>query len=306
MRERASDSGSNLPRPFGWDLVFGKLILIFQMPKTGSQTVEASLHQCSLPHRIVRCHFLSAGRIEELRDVLRRPGAPTAWKKQIDEQIKTTIRLSVGLRLRTMLRLCGFSIPKLEIITAVREPIGLALSAIFQNYLYFAPTPQALTLDSCREILQRPKMFTSLDQWFDSELRPLVGIDVYANPFQSELGWRIYENARARVLLYRFEALPQLENILSHFMGCHVPRVVNRNLSNTKDYGPCYQDVQKHLRLPRDFVLRRYLSKLARHFYSPRELANLVQRWCDSEPEANDPFGNGIDLSSPRANRLTH
>src|SRR5438105_10706901 len=37
-------------------LLFGRLLLVYQMPKTGSQTVEATLEKCSLPHRILRFH----------------------------------------------------------------------------------------------------------------------------------------------------------------------------------------------------------------------------------------------------------
>src|ERR1051326_1589463 len=133
MQARAKDA--DIPkRDVGWHWVFGKLLLIFQMPKTGSQTVEASLQQCSLPHQIVRCHFLSAHRMVALHRAAWTSSASKTWKRQLHQQLAFTLRVSSAVRLRNLLRSCGIRIPKLEIITAVREPVSLALSSVFQNY----------------------------------------------------------------------------------------------------------------------------------------------------------------------------
>src|SRR6266404_6101237 len=58
-------------------ILFRRLLLIYQMPKTGSQTVQATLQRCSLPLPIVRLHFLSSKReqvtVEDYLEVLQRP-----------------------------------------------------------------------------------------------------------------------------------------------------------------------------------------------------------------------------------------
>jgi putative capsular polysaccharide synthesis protein len=286
MRQRAKQSGSGGPSDCGWDLVFGKLLLIFQMPKTGSQTVEASLGNCLLPERILRCHFLSSSRIAELRRLALKSNSPAAWNQDLEGQVRLTAKISVALRIRKLLRLCRINIPKLQIITAVREPIELGLSSIFQNFLYFVQTPEELSLELCSEILQRPRMLTSLEDWFDLELKPLVGLDVYATRFPHDRGFAIYENCCARVLLYRFEALQHLDRMLCEFLGREIPQVVSRNLSQDKAYRQCYDHVKQHLRLPADFLMRHYRSKLASHFYSPRELAGFLRRWSETSKEA--------------------
>jgi hypothetical protein len=261
-----------------WNLVFGKLLFIFQMPKTGSQTVEASLQDCAVGEQILRCHFLSRQRIAELQGVLGQAGS-SAWRQQVEEQICFSKRLSRILRIRNLLRLCKIKIPKLKVITAVREPVSLGLSSIFQNSRYFVPQPDALSAELCNEILQRPRMLSSLEDWFDLELKPVTGVDVFQTPFAYDRGFAIYENSRARVLLYRFEALQQLDGILREFLGQDVPRIVSRNLSQDKAYRPHYDRVKRHIRLPLEFLMRRYQSRLACHFYSPRELAGFVRRW---------------------------
>jgi len=111
------------------------------------------------------------------------------------------------------------------------------------------------------------------------ELKPLTGIDVFQTRFPHHQGFAIYENSRARVLLYRFEALEQLDRILRQFLGREVIRIVSRNLSQDKAYRPHYELVKRHLRLPAEFLMLRYNSRLACHFYSPRELADFVRHW---------------------------
>lgn len=201
--QRADNNGVGRQNGFDYGWVFRRLLLIFQMPKTGSQSVEASLQQCRLPHRIVRCHFLSSARLAELGQTLRGHPGDAPWKHQMRQQVRQSARLILALRLRRLLRSCQINIPKLEIITAVREPIGLGLSSVFQNYLYFVPNPESLTLEKCRECLRRPRLLKSLEEWFERELQPVTGLDVYRVPFPREQGYQVYENARARVLLYK-------------------------------------------------------------------------------------------------------
>src|SRR5262252_8920495 len=118
-------------------MIFRRLLLIYQMPKTGSQTVEATLQQYSLPHQIVRLHFLSSDLAEPLVAKLQSPQVPNAWKENAQDQLIFTKKMSRIVRTRKWFRTFGLRIPKLEVITALREPIGLGLSTIFENYNYF-------------------------------------------------------------------------------------------------------------------------------------------------------------------------
>ena len=78
-----------------------------------------------------------------------------------------------------MLRFCGFGVPKLEIITGVRELISLMLASIFENYRYFAPKFDCLTVEKCRDVLLHAKTFKTIRDWFDLELKSFSGLDVY-------------------------------------------------------------------------------------------------------------------------------
>jgi hypothetical protein len=264
------------------DLILDRLLLVYAMPKTGSETVEATLESCDLPHRLFRLHFLRAAIAEHVKDCVDGGRTSQSWKDLAQPQLETSRRLSSALRWRKVLRSLRLPIPKVEIITGVRELIGLALSSIFQNYDYFAPQLEDLTPELCREILLRPKMFAALDKWFDWELRQTVGIDVYRTAFPKDIGYAVFENNFARVLVYRTEALAKLPRMLNEFLGCEVAAVVHRNVGREKAYARQYLSVRDKLRLPPSFVAARYNTKIMKHFYSPHERAVFGAQWRES------------------------
>jgi Putative capsular polysaccharide synthesis protein len=261
-------------------MLFGKLLLIYQMPKTGSQTIEATLQQCRLPHQIVRLHFLSSNFAEPIVEKLKSDQVPDEWKQKAREQLEFTRKMARIVRVRRALRACGFTIARLEIITGVREPISLGLSTMFENFSYFFPQPQP-TLEDYIEVLQRPRLYHFSQCWFDWELKAFTGIDVFKTPFPQERGYMVYENRFARALVYRYEALDQLPTMLRQFLGCDIPTVLVRNLASSKPYAQAYRHAQEIVRLPPAFVGEQCNSKMMRHFYSQEERSRFFLRWTE-------------------------
>lgn len=257
------------------------LLFLYQMPKTGSQTVEATLRQIPLPCELFRFHFLSPEITQTLRDALHSERATESWKKDIREQLKLARDISRTIRIRRLLALFQAHLPKIHVISGVRDPIGLGLSAVFENHAYLFPSLGSATLDACREELLRPKALTYIQDWFDLEIKKCLGIDVYQSPFPCQKGYAIYENRFARLLVYRSDFLPQLPRMLTEFLGCQIPKVINRNVGTTKVYATTYGEAKARLRLPRDFVASQYNRKLMRHFFSGEERRRLLLRWSD-------------------------
>ena len=268
-------------------LFFQRLVLIYQMPKVGSQTIEATLDESSFPYRVVRLHYLSRAFAKTLRHGLGSPVADPAWKSQVRMQLDSLKETSRLVRLRRMLIAFGFRIPRLEIITGVRELVGLVLASIFENHLYFSADLESLDVEACREALLHPKTFKTLRDWFDLELKTFTGIDVFRYRFPRKDGCAVYENRFARVLVYRFEALPHMADRLRRFLGCEIPALTNRNLGDHKTYADRYRHIKGQLRLPAKFVSTLYQCKMMQHFYSPEELNLFQSRW--SEPQLETP-----------------
>lgn len=262
-------------------LLFGPLLLIYQMPKTGSQTVEATLRGCGLPHCILRVHFLSRQLAEKVREGLDSGHRNGEWERQTLEQLADSRRIPRVLRLRKLLRICRFKIPPVEAISAVREPIGLALSAVFENYFHFFNNLESATLQACRQELLKPREHKFVQRWFELELRDILGIDIYQRPFPQETGYGIYEGRHARALVYRFEALRLLPTMLQQFLGRDVGSTVSRNIGESKAYGEAYQRAKQALRLPADFVRAQCQCAMMQHFYSETERRRLERQWSE-------------------------
>lgn len=272
------------------ELLFQRLVLIYQMPKVGSQTIEATLRRSSFPHPVFRFHYLSEAFAKTLRNGLGSVMPDPAWKRQARVQLEQLQDMSRVVRLRRTLIACGFRIPKLEVITGVRELVSLVLASIFENHLYFAPHLEFLNQSACREVLLHPKTFKTLRDWFDLELKAFLGIDVFRYRFPWKDGCAIYENRFARVLVYRFDALPHLSGVLQSFLGCEIPALSNRNLGTSKAYAQRYESIRRRLRLPADFVSSLYQCSMMQHFFSAEERRRFQIRWAEPCPEAPDPL----------------
>src|SRR5579859_3969403 len=215
------------------ELVFGRLLLVYQMPKTGSQTVEATLQTCGLPHRIVRVHFLSRALAARVRAGLT-PKSSSEWVRNVREQLRQSGQIRRLLRLRRWLRRCRVQIPKVDAISAVREPIGLGLAAIFENYLHLFNHLESATLEACKKELLRPRDHKFIQEWFELELEAMLGINVYQTAFPRERGYDIFESRYGRALVFRFEGLPKLPQMLTDFLGRPVAQMVSRNVAADK------------------------------------------------------------------------
>jgi putative capsular polysaccharide synthesis protein len=272
-------------------MLFGRVLLLYQMPKTGSQTVEATLRRCSLPHLILRMHYLSGENAESLRAGLRSQCGNSTWKQHARAQLRLISTVSLALRIRRFLCACGARIPSVEVISGVRDVIGAALSSICENHPYFVADPQHLTPEICCRALLHPKTCKPLQDWFDLELKRHIGIDVFGQPFLPQLGHSSYHNKFARVLLYRFDALPRLPPVLGSFLGCETPELLTRNVGESKQYGRVYRQIKDSLRLPKDFVVGQFNTKLMRHFYSSKERASLEMKWIGNPVVARSHAG---------------
>jgi len=259
-----------------------RVLLIYQMPKTGSQTVQATLAQCQLPHQVYRFHFLSKEIAGTMKKAIRAKEAAEAWKDLVRAQLVMMKEVRRIIRARKWQSLWRRSGRKLEVITSLREPIGLGLSSVFENHSFLFTDLGRANVETCRTELMRPRALKYVREWFDWELRPMLGIDVYAQPFPFEKGYAIYENRYARLLVYRYETMASLPAVLGDFLDCKVPEVISCNISRSKAYGGTYEAVKAQLRFPAEFVMEQCNSKIMKHFYSETERQALVKKWTET------------------------
>jgi putative capsular polysaccharide synthesis protein len=247
-------------------------ILVFQMGKVGSSTVYESLLALHLNVPVYHCHLLN--NLDAIETEVRRA---------YPNPEETLRELANGRRLRK--EIDGGRWKRWNIISLVREPVGRNVSAFFQNLTELIPDAAARAANhslGSGEILQtflQRYSHGAPAHWFDSQLKAVFGVDVFASAFPFEAGYQIYQGARARVLVMRLENLNDcLSLAVRDHLGIAPFAPIQANVGENKEYGDLYREF-KGAGLPRDYVQQMYSTRFARHFYSPAELERFSTNW---------------------------
>jgi len=251
-------------------------VLIFSMGKTGT-TALADAIRSSTGRPVLKAHALSA--------------VGVASRMQKDQRLELEDRprflwacTAIGDHLR--------SNPEhgWDVISGVRDPIALAASDHFyglQIQAELGVQPERATTDmaahaaSVAAVLD--ERFLALD-WFEHELRPVLGVDVYDVEFAHADGYTIIEQAGHRVLVSRAEDLPRVgATAMSRFFGLDQPPLLGRRNTGTgSDDDSLYARFLDRPALPTALVDAVYATPLARHFYTDTEREAFARRWTRS------------------------
>lgn len=259
-------------------------IVIFQMGKVGSKTIENSLAALDLGVPICHSHLLSGlDRIEE------------RTRRTRNDPRETLSEIQHGRRLvKTLL---GTPYIRCRVISLVRDPVARNISAFFQNITEFLP--DILDRFANRELPVAELHTAFLNRydhdipatWFQRQLQPVFGIDVFASEFPKERGYAVYAAEDASLLVIKLEMLDDCAaDAMRDYLGIHDFVLTNANLGEDKDYKDLYKAFLSSIALPDDYLNRIYESPFARHFYTDLELQQFRARWSTgSAAPANKP-----------------
>jgi len=186
-----------------------------------------------------------------------------------------------------------------KFITLVRNPVDNLLSTFARSEFVDKPRDQGLSLDAAldvtpdeldalfRRYLDDGKLRRELE-WFDSEFRVALGIDVFAHPFDATLGFDRITSGPFDVLILRTELSDDdkaaavarfLE--LPQFAMAHGPVTVSDApgvAGEQADYREQYRELKRRAVIPRPHWDAIASSKVARHFITDGELARSRER----------------------------
>jgi hypothetical protein len=253
-------------------------IIVYQVGKVGSRTVLLSLQKAyqNLHLGVPIHHVHVLDNLDQLEQNLRK-----SFANPVDNL--AYIRKSRELRKKID------SDPKQhwKLISLVREPVARNVGSFFQNLSEYIPDWKEryasgnLSLDELQEyFLNNQSIHIAADWWFDTQLKPLFGIDVFDSDFPTEIGYKIYRTSpRASLLLLRLEDLDTCaEHAMFEFLRLDEFKLYNSNISDEKDYAELYQAF-KEKPLPSEYLEKMYATRSARHFYRQDELEQFAKRW---------------------------
>ena len=276
-------------------------VIVHSVGKVGSSSVHATLRAAVRSRPVWHVHWLNEENLR--RDAIHYRERARAYRGTARMERFLPRYNWRGERLARAIRSAPHD-HRWDVVTVVRDPVIRNVSAFFQNLQLmfdFWPddqlrtrSPQEIAAELVEYFLacyvaDAPPRDRDGDPltWFDLELRPVFGVDVFASPFAKSRGYEIYSSARARVLLLRLEDLNTIgSSAFAEFLGIDVPRTLPRNEAATKGYADVYRHFQEQLRLPREFLDRMYDSRYSRHFYTSEELERFRSSW--TRPGAPD------------------
>jgi len=248
-------------------------VIVYQMGRVGSVSVYRPLRARGLPHPVYHVHNLVG--LDELERKIRAARArPALSLEQIarDREIARLIRSHPERRW--------------NVVSLVREPVARHVSAFFQELDEYYPGIRAeyeagrCDLDALRAGFWARHARHQLDAWFDEQLKPVFGIDVFAAPFPTERGYLVARRGRTTLLLIRLEDLERcVRRAFRDAFAIPDMRVGRDNGADERWYRDLYRRFLAELVVPGSYLDEVYRSRFARHFYTPEELARFRTRW---------------------------
>jgi len=255
-------------------------VLVYQMGKVGSSSVHRSLSACRGVASF-HVHFLTHGQVRRMADAYAR-FFPT--RRNIPDHLRNSLFLRRQLDL-------GRIDHRWKVITLIRDPLARLFSGFFQTFPEIYPDfdldarlettePAALAEELVPLFDAWKGSFITPEEWLDTELKAVFGVDVFASEFPKETGYRVYEEGRAPVLLIQLERLDACaREALGAFLGLDAFTLVRANESANKKYGPVYDAFRSRYGTTSDRLDAVYDTRFARHFYTEAELAAFRRRW---------------------------
>ena len=272
-------------------------ILVYTLGKVGSTSVSKSLKASGVDRSIHHLHWLVPERLAEGDEFYRAAdrryrGTARAQRFRpefvwLGEHLSGQINRDPGRRW--------------QVITLARDPVARNVSNFFQNadsywdYWIDDELPVGGVEQVARDLVALFGAYVKgvapagLDfdplAWFDQELKPVFGVDVFSVPFPKNKGFKIYDGAE-RVSFYcaskTWTGAPKKPSTSSWNSRNYQPG--RSNVGEGKTYAAVYRRFLELIRLPDDYLERMYTSKYSTHFYTEDELAGFRKRWRGNNP----------------------
>ena len=270
---------------FQLDRLRGKnLLFVHTMGKVGSSSIVRSLRELELEREVTIywTHFLSPEGIDLLNQ-LHEKGY--GGSKKVPQKVKNLISSNRVIGQQLMKRRPSDN--NFKVISLVRDPVATNISGFFQNYAWWPTELQRRTQDGSPPNIEdlATCFFSNYPHdvpliWFDMEMAPIFGVDVFSSPFPREKGYQIYQSEQSELLLFKLEKLDETAaEALQAFLGINNFRLAKDNIGYEKWYRDIYDQFRATVRLPESYLNMLYRSPYTQHFYREEEINTFMARW---------------------------
>lgn len=266
-----------------------KLVLIHQMGKVASQTLEQTIYAADPSLSVKRFHFLHPSKLALMEHFLRTGTGTPNFLQSISHDLHYARECAAqleGLK-RAGQRVC--------VLTGCRDPLDHCIASLFQNIKGYIPEvhldPARLD-EECRlidriirerfgqflsntmpsatkERLHFRGLFTQVLTWFDEEFLPVHGVDLYKHQHPDQRGILVIDQGRTRYILYKLETLErEMHSLLKLVPGLPRATTINRNRAREKPCGGLYAEFRRRFVPTPEMMEHFYNNKYFHHFYA--------------------------------------
>ncbi len=165
---------------------------------------------------------------------------------------------------------------KIKLISLIRNPIERDISAFFQE---IEKKHNDLSLPYLNKVFNAdPKLHFSLN-WFDENIKPYFGIDVYDYPF-GEDGFIFITKNNIELLLMQYDLdNAKKEQLIKDFLGINTFHIQRLNVGAKKQTASIYKQFKNEAIIADEILATYAQSKYFNHFYSPEEIEASVEKY---------------------------
>ena len=167
-----------------------------------------------------------------------------------------------------------------KIISLIREPIGRQISVMWQNIPSINRYSAEVDFAEIEEFYFAPGFENEEFEWFNQEFKKVIGIDVFAYPFDKERGYSIIKQGNIELLLLKVEKLDELKGIVGDFLGIPDFQMENRNIGREKTYRFALQTYKENFVLSQSMLEKIYKkNRYMQYFYTEEEREGFYHKW---------------------------
>lgn len=253
-------------------------VVVYQMGKVGSSTVARTLSSTRDDLLVHQVHTLTDSGMLRVERIHRQE-----WPKWFPRHLWVSEFLRERIDRSDPTGLW-------KLITLVRDPVARNISSFFQiAQLEFGidlagletlGDDEAIAAEVRRLFLEVFEQHDRPLDWFDCELRTVLGLDVFCHPFPHQNGWDRWQERNVDLLIMRLEDLDRVgASALSDFLDIPLLELAAANVGSRKSYAPIYSAFLRNACLPEEYLEHMYSSKFSQHFYSHEERDAFASRW---------------------------
>lgn len=255
-----------------------EVILVYQMGKVGSRTVENSIRKVigNRKAEIIHIHEIGGDYRKKYRSNY------FFYAKSSKERIRLYLGYIVRKVYKHRFLSLVYKAKRVKIISLVREPIGRNVSALFQAYEFMNEGRQKNTefdLNMLSKLFYEKVDHSAPEKWFDYEMKPNFGIDVYTEPFDFDNGYKVYTNGKVELLVVRLEDLEKNQKIIGDFLDLNEFKIVNKNIGEKKWYSQIYNKFKRQFKPTKEYLDNVLNTNYAKHFYTKDEIQRIYSKY---------------------------